>query len=197
MPCSGLQAKLACVQAGARHAAQACRLSPHNRTLHPVQLRFLGYLSHHPKRVGRNPRQASFRFPHRACCAVSAAQSTVFSRHPVESARVCGFHLTRKPALRGLSLSPRKLGEGCRASRSGSRLPYPSAASAVSHSFATVRMARPTGFNLPRCFINYRRPRLPLDRPAISPQSGVTITTLFLRKNRWQINMLRDNCANS
>ena len=41
MPCSGLQAKLACVQAGARHAAQACRLSPHNRTLYPVQLRFL------------------------------------------------------------------------------------------------------------------------------------------------------------
>jgi len=74
MPCSGLQAKLACVQAGARHAARACRLSPslrlcpvpackqslhafkpargmprelagfhpHNRTLYPVQLRFLG-----------------------------------------------------------------------------------------------------------------------------------------------------------
>ena len=45
----GLQAKLACVQVGARHAAQACQLSPslrlclhnHNRTLYPVQLRFL------------------------------------------------------------------------------------------------------------------------------------------------------------
>jgi len=42
MPYSGLQAQFADVQAGARHAAQACRLSPHNRTLYPVQLRFLG-----------------------------------------------------------------------------------------------------------------------------------------------------------
>jgi len=46
----GLAAQPPAVQAGARHAAQACRLSPslrlclhtHNRTLYPVQLRFLG-----------------------------------------------------------------------------------------------------------------------------------------------------------
>jgi len=41
MPYSGLQAQLAGVQAGARHAAQACRLSPHNRPLYPVQTRSL------------------------------------------------------------------------------------------------------------------------------------------------------------